>query len=140
MAISEAARSDLYNVLSRVIGPDPAETLMSAVPLHDLDEVATKGDLAESREATRADIAELRTELKTEIAELRTEVRTGLAEVRTEMAGFHTELKTDIAHLRAEFKTDLAYEVGGLRKTMGTWMLTLTTANIGALVTVAFLT
>lgn len=44
------------------------------------------------------------------------------------------------ANLRAEFKTDLAAEIGGLRKTMRTWMLTLTTANIAAIVTVAFLT
>ena len=45
MAISEAARSDLYIGLVQVLGPKRAETLMSAIPLYDLDEVATKRDL-----------------------------------------------------------------------------------------------
>ncbi|MFP3883727.1 MAG: hypothetical protein ACLFWH_15615 [Actinomycetota bacterium] len=68
MAISEAARHDLYTGLRDVIGPERAETLMSAIPLHDLDEVVTKADL-------RAEAAGL----CAEIADLRTEVRTGLA-------------------------------------------------------------
>lgn len=46
MAISEAARSDLYTGLVEVLGNDRAETLMSAIPLHDLDQVATKRDIA----------------------------------------------------------------------------------------------
>jgi hypothetical protein len=46
MAISEAARSDLYNGLRDVIGPERTETLMSAIAWHTIDEVATKGDLA----------------------------------------------------------------------------------------------
>lgn len=49
MAISEAARSDLYTGLRDVLGPGRAETLMSAIPLHDLDEVATKRDIAARR-------------------------------------------------------------------------------------------
>lgn len=63
MAISEAARHDLYTGLRDVIGPECAETLMSAIPLHDLDEVVTKADL-------RAEIAELRTEMRTGFANL----------------------------------------------------------------------
>lgn len=63
MAISEAARHDLYTGLRDVIGPERAETLMSAIPLHDLDEVVTKADL-------RAEIAELRTEMRTGFANL----------------------------------------------------------------------
>lgn len=43
MGISEAARNDPYNGLRDVIAAERAETLMSAIPLHDLDEVATKG-------------------------------------------------------------------------------------------------
>lgn len=46
MAISEAAGSDLITGLRDVLGPERAETLMSAIPLQDLDEVATKRDLA----------------------------------------------------------------------------------------------
>lgn len=59
MAISEGARSDLYTGLRDVLGPDRAETLMSAIPLHDLDEIATKGDLAVLRAELKADMAEL---------------------------------------------------------------------------------
>jgi len=70
MSISEAARSDLYTGLRDVLGPERAETLMSAIPLHDLDEVATKRDIAE----LRADMAELRTEFKTDIADLRSDL------------------------------------------------------------------
>lgn len=64
MAISEAARNDLYTGLAEVLGPERTETLMSAIPLHDLDEVATKSD-----------IALLRAELGTEIGSLRSDFR-----------------------------------------------------------------
>jgi hypothetical protein len=64
VAISEAARSDLYTGLVQVLGPKRAEILMSAIPLHDLDEVATKRDLQVLK-------AELRTEISIEIGTLR---------------------------------------------------------------------
>lgn len=110
MAISEAARSDLYNGLSPVLGPERAETLMSAIPLHDLDQVATKGDLAVLSAELRAEIADLRTELKTDIAELRTEVR-----------------------------SELSAEVGALRRSMTNWMLTLLVAIVGAMASISFI-
>jgi hypothetical protein len=68
MAISEAARADLYNGLTEAIGRQRAETLMSAIPLHDLDEVATKADLAILRAEMRAEMAELRSELRNQIS------------------------------------------------------------------------
>lgn len=64
MAISEAARSDLYTGLVEVLGPDRAETLMSAIPLYDLDEVATKRDLQVLK-------GELRAEISIEVGSLR---------------------------------------------------------------------
>jgi len=70
MAISEAARSDLYNGLRDVIGPERTETLMSAIVWNTVDEVATKGDLQRATAELRTEIAELRTELKTDIANL----------------------------------------------------------------------
>ncbi len=85
MAISEAARNDLYNGLRDVIGAERAETLMSAIPLHDLDEVATK-----------ADLAELRAELRTEIAELRVEVTSEIAAVRRTMSSWMLTLMVTI--------------------------------------------
>lgn len=74
MAISEAARSDLYTGLRDVLGPERAETLMTAVPLHDLDEVATKRDLAELRADLRAEMAEMRAELKMDIASMKVDI------------------------------------------------------------------
>ena len=68
MAISEAARHDLYTGLSELLGPERTETLMSALPIYDLDEVATKGDIAELRAEIKGDIAELRAEIKGDIA------------------------------------------------------------------------
>ena len=84
MAISEAARSDLYNGLRDVLGPERAETLMSAIPLHDLDEVATKRDIAE----LRAEIAELRAELKEDIAALRVEMANEIGALRKTMSNW----------------------------------------------------
>jgi len=120
VAISEAARSDLYNGLSQVLGPERAETLMSAIPLHDLDEVATKGDLAL-----------LAADLRSEMGDLRSEMR----DLRSEMAGIRAELKTDISELRA----DMITEIGALRSSMTNWMLTLLVTIVGAMVGISFL-
>jgi hypothetical protein len=124
VAISEAARSDLYNGLSQVLGPERAETLMSAIPLHDLDEVATKGDLAL-----------LSADLRTEMGDLRSELRTEMSDLRTEMAELRAELKTDIAELRA----DMITEVGALRSSMANWMLTLLIAIVAAMASIGVL-
>ncbi|HUG09108.1 MAG TPA: hypothetical protein VMP13_09490 [Acidimicrobiia bacterium] len=83
---------------------------MSAIPLHDLDQVATKGDLAVLS-----------------------------AELRSEMAELRTELKTDIAELRAELRAELSAEIGGLRRSMTNWMLTLLVAIIGAMLSINFM-
>jgi hypothetical protein len=88
MAISEAARSDLYTGLRDVLGSERAETLMSAIPLHDLDEVPTKGDLAELRADLRADMAELKAELKEDIAELRVEMSVEIGALRKTMTNW----------------------------------------------------
>ncbi len=82
MAISEAARHDLYTGLNELLGPERTETLMSALPVHDLDEVATKGDLAELRAELKGDIAELRAELKGDFAVLGSKVDTMQVELR----------------------------------------------------------
>ncbi|HIE21147.1 MAG TPA: hypothetical protein EYP73_00940, partial [Acidimicrobiia bacterium] len=81
MAISEAARADLYTGLAKVLGPERAETLMTHLPSFDPAEVATKGDIAD----LRSDFAEFREEL------------------RAEMAGFKTELVRLGADMNARF-------------------------------------
>ena len=59
MAMSEAARADLYNGLADMLGPERAETLMTHLPRYDPAEVATKSDFAE----LRSDFSELRAEM-----------------------------------------------------------------------------
>ena len=70
MPTSEAARHDLYNGLTELLGLDRADTLMAYLPEFDPDDVATKGDIAELRAATKTDIAELRTATKTDMARM----------------------------------------------------------------------
>lgn len=85
MAISEAARADLYTGLSELLGPNRAETLMSAIPLHSLDEVATKADLAVLRAELKEDIAGVRSELSIEMAQLRSELMSEIGALRKTM-------------------------------------------------------
>lgn len=66
VAISEAARADLYTGLAEVLGPDRAETLMTQLPRYDPTDVATKADVGE---------------LRSEFGDLRSELRDGLAAV-----------------------------------------------------------
>jgi hypothetical protein len=135
VAISEAARSDLYTGLSEVIGPERAETLMSAIPLHDRDEFAKRGDVEASAAALEADIADVRAELKTDIADLRAELKTDIADLRA-------ELKTDIADLRAELgdlRAEMVSEIAALRRSMTNWMLTLLVTIVAAMVGLSFM-
>jgi hypothetical protein len=57
MMPSEAARHDLYNGLSELLGPQRAETLMAALPVYDISDLVTKDEF-------RAGMAELRAEVK----------------------------------------------------------------------------
>ena len=54
MAISEAARADLYTGLAEVLGRDRAETLMAYLPTFEPTDVATKEDLTELRNLLEA--------------------------------------------------------------------------------------
>jgi hypothetical protein len=69
--------------------------LMSAIPLYDVDEVATKGD-----------IAGLRAELKGDIAELRAELKGDIAEIRGDHLSLRGQLDAGLATLEAKFKSE----------------------------------
>ncbi len=45
MAISEAARADLYTGLRQLLGPERTETLMSAMRIQEIDHLATRSDV-----------------------------------------------------------------------------------------------
>lgn len=59
MRISEADRADLYTGFVEVFGPKRAETMMSVIGTKDLDEVATRGDIAELRAEFKSDLTRL---------------------------------------------------------------------------------
>lgn len=90
---------------------------MNAIPLHDLDEVATKRD-----------VEALRAELVGEVGALRTRSESGLAGLRAELVG-------GLAGLRAEFKTDLAQ----MQRSLIGWMVSLFVGTVGAVIGVALL-
>jgi DNA anti-recombination protein RmuC len=64
-------------------------------------QLATRGDLVETRAALAHDLAEVKAELKRDLVDVRVELKRDLADVRA-------ELKQDLAELRAELKHDLA--------------------------------
>ena len=57
--------------------------------MHEMDarvsDVATRGDLAELRQATRGDLADVRAQLRADIAELRHEMQVGFATLETRL-------------------------------------------------------
>ncbi len=129
MAISEAARHDLYTGLRDVIGPERAETLMSAIPLHDLDEVVTKADLRAEAAGMRAEIAELRSGLRSEIAETRNGLRAEIAELRTEMrTGF------------ANFDAKIEAQQGAMYRHVNRVLVAVLVSIVGAVLGVGILT
>lgn len=64
MAISEPARSDLYNRLTEVLGQGPADTLMAALPTYDPAEILTRADLQLHLAPIQSDLKELKEELR----------------------------------------------------------------------------
>jgi len=70
---------------------------LAADTKRDAEQMATKGDIAESRADVKTEIAELRADVKAEIAELRGEVKRDVAELRG-------EVKRDVAELRGDVK------------------------------------
>jgi hypothetical protein len=114
--MSEAARADLYNGLSDLLGPERAETLMTHLPRYDPAEVATKSDFAD----LRSDFAELRSDFRTEMSDLRSDFGTEMSDLRsdfgTEMSDLRSDFGTEMSDLRSDFGTemsDLRSDFGG---------------------------
>jgi tRNA U34 5-carboxymethylaminomethyl modifying GTPase MnmE/TrmE len=59
---------------------------MSAIRLHDLDELATKSDLAVLESKIDLVRAEIKSEIESEIAELRAEMKSDIAALRRTMS------------------------------------------------------
>ena len=102
MALSEKSRSELYQALEGLAGPEAVEEMLSYFPARDVEEPVTREHLDRRFAEVQTSMAELRTELQTSVAELRTELHTSIAEVKTSMAELRTESQTSIAELRTE--------------------------------------
>ncbi|MCL4293032.1 MAG: hypothetical protein KJ056_08365, partial [Acidimicrobiia bacterium] len=74
MTIDERHRLALAEAAKRVLGDDPAVTLMELLPPVGWADVATRRDLDSLRTGLQAEIAVLRGEMHREIGELRGEI------------------------------------------------------------------
>ena len=80
MAVTEAAKHDLYTYLQQTMGEERADTLMAMVSPTGWEDVATKHDLVL-----------LRTEMTAEFKQVRTELAGLRAEFKGEMSQFVTK-------------------------------------------------
>jgi hypothetical protein len=77
MSVREPARHALYARLEDVLGPEHADTLMTHLPQHQSDQVATKSGIG----VLKSDIAMLRSDM----ADFKAEVRADIKEVRADI-------------------------------------------------------
>lgn len=80
---NHARQSELYARLEEVLGRQPAETLMTMLPIS--DQYATKADLADL--ATKGDLSGLRQDVRELRSELKSLVRTFVVAQTTAMIG-----------------------------------------------------
>ncbi len=119
--MSEAARADLYNGLSDLLGPERAETLMTHLPRYDPAEVATKSDFAD----LRSDFAELRSDFRGEMSELRSDFRSDFAELRSDFGSEIGELRSDFGNEISELRGEMSAGFAGVNERFDGMYLTL---------------
>jgi hypothetical protein len=112
--MSEAARADLYNGLSDLLGPERAETLMTHLPRYDPAEVATKSDFAD----LRSDFAELRSDFRTEMSDLRSDFGTEMSDLRSDFGTEMSDLRSDFGTEMSDLRSDFGGEMSDLRGEM----------------------
>ncbi len=71
MSVREPARHALYARLEDVLGPEHADTLMTHLPQHQSDQVATKSDIA----MIRSELADFKAEVRVDIQEVRADIK-----------------------------------------------------------------
>ncbi len=92
MTIDERHRLALAEAAKRVLGDDPAVTLMELLPPVGWADVATRRDLDSLRTGLQAEVAVLRGEMHREIGELHGEIGELRGELRSEMAALSRRL------------------------------------------------
>ena len=74
MAVTDAERHHLYEVLKSQLGAASADTLMNLIPPAGWADVATKADLAASKAELAAEIAGLRADMAEDLASVRSDL------------------------------------------------------------------
>jgi hypothetical protein len=97
MALTEKSRNAIYQSFRPQLGEEATQEMLSYFPARDVEEPATKGDIA----LVKADIALLRAELHAEIAGLRAEMHHEIGELRAEMHKLHNRTVVEIGALIA---------------------------------------
>ncbi len=96
MGASEARRHEMYTGLSRKLGPDLADTLMTYLPTTPGTDLATRDDLSSGLAGVRSEIAELRADFRDLRAEFGS-LRGGFGSLRGEFGAFRSEMHADLA-------------------------------------------
>ena len=107
--------------------PDQANPLAEGISSASIDNLATKEDVKDFRNAIKGDISDLRNEVMGDISDLRNGVKGDISDLRN-------GVKSDISDLRHEFKGDIsALEIRLQRLIIGGFGLQL--AILGAVIT-----
>ena len=104
MAISEKSRSVIYRSFSDLLGEEATADMLAHFPSRDVDEPATRADLA----VLRGEMGELRAELRGEMGELRAELRAEMGELRIDLHRLHTRTLLALAAMISAATTVLA--------------------------------
>ncbi|MCC6339302.1 MAG: hypothetical protein IT197_04935 [Acidimicrobiia bacterium] len=134
MTIDERHRLALAEAAKRVLGDDPAVTLMELLPPVGWADVATRRDLDSLRTGLQAEIAVLRGEMHREIGELRGEIgglRGEIGRLQGEIGGLQGEiggLQGEIGGLRGELRSEMA----ALSRRLVLWLVTTVFATFAA--------
>ena len=111
MALTEQQRSEIYNNLTKAIGPKEAEFLMAQQPPGGWEQFATKRDLAEL-------------DLKTQVgfAEVHAKMDKGFAEVHAKMDKGFAEVKEQFAEVKQQFAaTDMRFAELSVKRSRDVW-------------------
>jgi hypothetical protein len=119
--MSEAARADLYNGLSDLLGPERAETLMTHLPRYDPAEVATKSDFAD----LRSDFAELRSDFRTEMSDLRSDFGSEMSDLRSDFGSEMSDLRSDFGSEMSDLRGEMSAGFAGVNERFDRMYLTL---------------
>ena len=98
--------SEVYSAF-RTAGVPEQEARKAAEALS-AENLATKNDVAEVKQALSSDIAEVRQELANSIAEVRQELANSIAEIRQELASSIAKVRQELTSEISEVKREVA--------------------------------